>query len=498
MSGSKITKQQVKRYMDFRKKHTQAVSAAKAGISERSARRIEHNQLQPKSSQPRHWRTRDDPLQAVWDSIVLPWIREDNEITPVGIFDYLCEHHQDIFRPSARRTLERRIANWRSVHGSPKDVIFLQTHGYGELGIADFTYINLGVRIADDPLKHLLFHYRLPASGWAYAQVVYGGESFTALSDGLQNAFQASNGVPLDVRTDSLSAAYKNMSSREDFTERYHEFANHYGFKPTRNNRGVAHENGAIESAHRHIKAQITQALKLRGSSNFNCRAEYQAFIQNLIDRRNQRVHDKFALEQRQLQALPAYPSDNYSEHYVSVSRTSTISLKRVTYTVPSRLIGNRLLARVYDQRIALYLGMEQVLELERLYTRNKTGRARSVNYRHIIDALNKKPLAFRHSKLRDDILPNDNYKSIWHYVDDSLSADEACYYIVKLLYLAHRHDCEHSLETYVLEGIRQRQLPTIRQCEERFIRIIAMPPSIAIKQHSLQDYSQLFGAHHA
>ena len=103
MSGSKITKQQVKRYMDFRKKHTQAVSAAKAGISERSARRIEHNQLQPKSSQPRHWRTRDDPLQAVWDSIVLPWIREDNEITPVGIFDYLCEHHQDIFRPSARR-----------------------------------------------------------------------------------------------------------------------------------------------------------------------------------------------------------------------------------------------------------------------------------------------------------------------------------------------------------------------------------------------------------
>ncbi|WP_225792307.1 hypothetical protein [Oligella urethralis] len=53
---------------------------------------------------------------------------------PVGIFDYLCQHHQDIFRPSARRTLERRIANWRSVHGSPKDVIFLQTHGYGELG----------------------------------------------------------------------------------------------------------------------------------------------------------------------------------------------------------------------------------------------------------------------------------------------------------------------------------------------------------------------------
>ncbi|SUA53817.1 Uncharacterised protein [Oligella ureolytica] len=70
--------------------------------------------------------------------------------------------------------------------------------------------------------------------------------------------------------------------------------------------------------------------------------------------------------------------------------------------------------------------------------------------------------------------------------------------HIVKLLYLAHRHDCERQLETYVLEGIRQRQLPTLRQCEERFIHVLSTPPSVAIKQHSLQEYGQLFGAHHA
>lgn len=90
------------------------------------------------------------------------------------------------------------------------------------------------------------------------------------------------------------------MSNQEDVTERYHDFAKHYGFKPTRNKRGVAHENGVIESAHRHFKAQTTQALKLRGSSDFNCREEYQQFIHHLIDRRNQRVRDKFVLEQRQ------------------------------------------------------------------------------------------------------------------------------------------------------------------------------------------------------
>src|SRR5699024_5593633 len=160
---------------------------------------------------------------------------------------------------------ERRISQWRALHGPAKDVIFMQTHEYGELGILDFTHVNLGVSIAGEPLKHMLFHYRMPASGWAYTQVIYGGESFAAFSDGLQNAFAAAQGVPQKVRTDSLSAAYKNGSSQDDFTERYAELAKHYNFTPTRNNPGVAHENGAIEAAHRHIKGQLKQALHLRG-----------------------------------------------------------------------------------------------------------------------------------------------------------------------------------------------------------------------------------------
>lgn len=272
MSGCRITDQQVKRYMKFRKTHTQANVAAKASISERSARRIDKQELQPKRSTPRTWRTRKDSLADVWESLVLPWISENNNITPVGIYDYLCEHHQDKFNPSSRRTLERRISHWRALYGPAKDVIFMQKHVYGELGILDFTHVDLGVSIAGAPLKHMLFHYRMPASGWAYVQVIYGGESFAALSDGLQNAFTAAGGVPRKARTDSLSAAYKNRAEQNDFTERYAELAKHYHFKPTRNNRGVAHENGAIETAHRHIKDQVKQDLHLRGSKDFKLR----------------------------------------------------------------------------------------------------------------------------------------------------------------------------------------------------------------------------------
>ena len=231
-----------------------------------------------------------------------------------------------------------------------------------------------------------------------YTQVTYGGESFAVFADGLQNAFAKSNGVPTEVRTDSLSAAYKNSGSAEDFTARYQELIAHYRFITTRNNTGVAHENGAIESPNRHIKAQLEQILKVRGSFDFNCRADYEAFVQTKVNRRNKRIATKFKAEQRQLHALPAHNSVNYSQEYVRVSRTSTIYVKRVMYTVPSRLVDSRLRVHVYDNHIDLFLGQALTYRLERVYAPGTT-RKGSVNYKHVIDALVKKPRAVRCSQ---------------------------------------------------------------------------------------------------
>lgn len=245
--------------MEHRKTQLQTVAAAKAGISERSARRIDHKQRKRRS---RDWRTRKDPLEPIWESIVLPLIQGNTDITPVGLFDHLCEFHSDLFDPRTRRTLERRIQHWRQLHGPGKDVIFTQTHALGALGIADFTWVTDPVLIAGELIRHRLFHYRLVASGWAYAQVVYGGESFSALADGLQKAFRACGGIPYELRTDSLSAAYKNRSEQDDFTQRFEALCQHYGLKPTRNNRGVAHESGAIESEQPHqATAQTSPAV---------------------------------------------------------------------------------------------------------------------------------------------------------------------------------------------------------------------------------------------
>jgi hypothetical protein len=200
------------------------------------------------------------------------------------------------------------------------------------------------VTIGGQPYEHLIYHYRLAYSGWQYALVIEGGESFVALSEGLQNALFLSGGAPQQHRTDSLSAAYHNLGGKpKPLTRLYDDLCAHYRLQPTRNNLGVAHENGSIEASHGHLKNRIEQAIYLRGSADFVSVAEYQALIDREVAKLNRLHHAKFEEEQAYLQPLPKYRLPDYEVLSVKVSRRSTMSVRRILYTVPSRLIGRRL-----------------------------------------------------------------------------------------------------------------------------------------------------------
>jgi len=152
-------------------------------------------------------------------------------------------------------------------------VIFRQSHPPGREGMSDFFDARaLGVTIAGVPLAHRIYHFTLVHSGWEHASVVLGGESYTALAGGLQNALWLLGGAPRKHRTDSLSAAFTNLDrdAREDLRTRYDALCADYGMEATRNNRGIAHENGSIESRHGHLKTRLEQALLLRSSHDFD------------------------------------------------------------------------------------------------------------------------------------------------------------------------------------------------------------------------------------
>jgi hypothetical protein len=118
---------------------------------------------------------------------------------------------------------------------------------------------------------HRRYHFVVAYSACEHAEPVLGGESCSTLAVGPQNTLWSLGGAPVEHRSDSLSAAFRNLDddARVDQTRHYEALCAHREMTPTRNNTGAAHENGAIESQHGHLKRGVAQALPLRGSANF-------------------------------------------------------------------------------------------------------------------------------------------------------------------------------------------------------------------------------------
>lgn len=493
MSGKPITQEQVNLYMSYQKnpKQSQISASAKAGFSERTARRIDKGEHNITHS-VRQYRTRKDPFNGLFEQHIVPMLKADPELLPTTLFDDLQEKYPDNIKQSHLRTLQRRVKKWRAQDGPEQEVIFLQRHTPGDMGISDYTWMNkLNITLANESFEHKLYHYRLVYSGWTYVQVCLGGESFESLSSGLQNAFWRSGGVPATHRTDSLSAAFNNNSEKEVLTERYAKLCQYYAVKATRNNKGVAHENGAIESAHGHLKRKIDQQLILRGSRDFASLSDYETFINRIVSKINRQCKTRFDEERLHLQSLPTRRTNDFSEQHVKVSSSSTINIKRVTYTVPSRLIGSALLVHIYDDRLILFYGHEETLRLQRVYAQ-KSSRARSVDYRHVIHSLVKKPNAFRGSMLRDDLIPAGDFTLLWQKLTQDGISDADCRYMVSLLVLADNKDCEGVLGRYVLNHVERGRQPTLKQCREHIGEDSVVVPLFASQQHPLDDYDCL------
>ena len=497
MPGKWINNEQVKIYMKSRNSdNSQVTSAAKAGISERSGRDIENGKRKDPKLALRKWRTRQDPLAGMWEDELLPMLEKEPNLQPITLLEYMQNKNPDNFPDSLLRTLQRRGKTWRALNGPDKEVMFNQCHKPGLQGLSDFTTLKrINITIAKRQFDHLLYHFRLAFSHWSYMKAIEGGESFTALSEGLQNALQRLGGSPQEHRTDSLSAAFKNLSDndKKDLTTRYESFCQHYSMKATRNNKGKCHENGAIESAHGHLKRRIEQALLLRSSNDFETIEKYQDFIDNVVQQHNQRNAKAIKIERQSLQSLPGNKTVDYSEIVATVSRASTINVRRVIYTVPSRLCGETMRIRLYDNKLFCYLGCEFVIELKRIYPKNSNGRAHKVDYRHIISSLVKKPQAFRYSRLKDMIIPNDEYRLIWQHLDRTLDSKKSCKLIVKILHLAYKGDCEKALSQFILSEIEKKKQFTIEHLQSKFlIPASTAVPDVAVNQHDLSVYDAL------
>jgi len=481
--------------MSFRQTANTTIAAAKAGFSTATGYRLESDPRLPFQGQAPRGRRRPDPLDGVWDAEIMPMLKAAPDLRAVAIFEEILRRRPEI-SAGVRRTLERRIRKWRALNGPERDVMFQQSHVPGRLGLSDFTDMGeLGINIAGEPLAHRLYHFRLAFSGFEHAHVILGGESFVALAEGLQNALWELGGVPEQHRTDSLSAAFRNLDrdAREDLTQRYEALAAHYGMEPTRNNTGVAHENGSIESSHGHLKKAVADALLLRGSRDFPDLAAYRRFIGEIIGRKNVRNRKRIEVERVALKKLPERRTADYEETVVSVTSSGGFTLRRVFYTVPSRLIGHRLRVRIYDARLECFLGGTPILTLPRGKPPQTSGKhGHVVDYRHVIHSLRRKPMALLNLVYRDQLFPRQAYARAFEALLAQEGERRACRVMVELLALAHDRACEAELAEVIEAGLNTGLLPDLNQLRERFKPDAAAIPDVTVKLAPLSDYDEL------
>jgi hypothetical protein len=220
--------------------------------------------------------------------------------------------------------------------------------------------------------------------------------------------------------------------ARADFTRNYERLLAHYGLVPQRTQAGHGNENGDAEQRHRRLKEAIDQALILRRSRDFESRGEYEQFLRNLFAQLNSGRRERFAEELKLLAPLPERRLDALREVTARVGPSSTVYLLNNVYSLPSRLIGEQVRARIGAETIDVYFGTTLVAQLDRLRGR----RQHKIDYRHIIDWLVRKPGAFVGYRYRADLFPSSRFRMAYDALVAKAPASADREYL-KIVYLA-------------------------------------------------------------
>jgi hypothetical protein len=335
------------------------------------------------------------------------------------------------------------------------------------------------------PFPHMLYHFMLVYSRWETAYISH-CESFESLTMGYMKAVAELGAVAEEHRTDNLTAAVKNHGNAHVFNERWMAFLGHYDVEPSKNNAGVSHENGSVEKSHDLLKNALKQGLMLRGSNEFASVGEYEKFIRRILDQRNAGRKKRLAEEMKVMKGLPARDWNDPKEVWPTVTAFSTISVDKVVYSVPSRLIGRELKALAYPEVVRIFFGNEMVQEMPRL-----APGSRKINYRHMVAHLLRKPGAFANYQYREEMFPSLIFREAY----DALSkkrperADKEYLSILNLAAMGSEQDVAAAL-TALLEEAQLPLLATVRElvatdCPSEV-------PSVYIQAPELCSYDEL------
>jgi transposase len=467
-------------------------AAMKSGMDRKTARKYRRSGELPSSvKEPRNWRTRFDPLAAVWPELEAQ-LQQAPKLEGRTLLEWLQQRYPGQYPDTVLRTLQRRVRRWRALAGPSKEVFFSQVHEPGRLGSSDFTHMDkLGVTIGGQRFDHLLYHFVLTYSNWEHVTVCF-SESFSSFSEGLQNALWNLGASPDRHRNDRMSLAVHQDGHTEEFTQNHRALMSHYGIKPEATNASSAHENGDCEQAHRRVKETVEQALLLRGSRDFASRADYEAWLHDLVERRNAGRRQRLAEERARLQPLPAGRLPSVLRHRVKVSHGSTIRVQNNAYSVPSRLIGEWVEVRVGVETIEVWYAERQQLTAPRLRGRDK----HHIDYRHVIDWLVRKPGALARYCYRADLFPTSRFRQAYDLLVELHAERAASRAYLGILQMAAR-DSESAVDGILAKLLREGAVVSVAAVEAMLNSdtTMSVPALVQVPSVDLRSYDDLLSS---
>lgn len=400
--------------MEEMTKHGHAgLAAMRAGMDPKTARKyVRGGKLPSELVAPRDWRTHEDAFLEHWPELEA-MLAESPAFEAKTLFEVLVGKYPGRYEEGQLRTLQRRVKSWRAERGPDKDVVLAQLHRPGEAAQTDFTWTTeLAITIAGELFVHMLCVFVLPYSNWRWASICL-SESIASIRHGVQRALFQLGRVPLYHQTDNSTSATHRIpagkkvtgegSGKRPFNEDYLAIMRHFGMTARTTEVGAKEQNGDVESSNGVLKRALNQALLVRGSRDFASRAAWQAFIDDLLRKANLRQGRRVAEDMAAMHALDVAKLPEFVEEDFRVSEWSTVRVKHCAYSVPSRLIGEWVRVRIFEDRIVVRYAGKTELDCDRLRGRN----LKRIDYRHMIWSLVRKPGGFARYVYREEMFPS-------------------------------------------------------------------------------------------
>ena len=457
----RVTNLQVRTLMDEMNKHGALGRAAmKAGMDRKTARKyLDAGAMPSTMDSPRTWRTRPDPF-AAYHHRIDQLLREQPSLEAKTLFEILDAEFPDQLQPGQLRTLQRRVEHWRATHDEGAMLAMLaQRHRPGEAAQTDFTSTSeLAITIAGVLHVHLLGVFVLPFSNWCWLTVCL-SESMLAIQRTVQRALFQLGRVPLFHQTDNSTAATHRIAKADEDTSRprpfnddYLALMRHYGMTPRTIARGESHQNGDVEAANGAIKRALEQALLKRGHRDFDSTDHYQRWLDEVSRVRNRSRGTRVEQELAAMRPLAVERLVEFVEERVRVTCWGTICVRKNIYSVPTRLIGQQLRVRLYEDRLEAWFGERCELRCERLRGESK----KRIDYRHLVWSLLRKPGAFERYVYRAEMFPTRRFREAFDALSMTKQGTARDVEYLRILHLAAstmESDVEAALELLHTQG---------------------------------------------